>query len=155
MTQQKKSRTTQVVTERRVKFAAVGAANTAVDFIIFNILATVLGFSPILANIASTGVAMTQSFLLNKFFVFKSHGGNRWQQGTLFLLVTVTAMWGVQTFVIWALHVPAEWLAGQFIASPDLANVIALNGTKVIATIASMIWNYIFYRSLVFGKAAK
>lgn len=152
MSQNRKSHRRTIVTDRRLKFAAVGVANTATDFIFFNILAAVMGVPPILANICSTGIAMGQSFVFNKFFVFQSRGGNRWQQGALFLLVTITAMWGVQSIVIWILHAPADWFAARLIASPELASALALNGTKAAATVASLIWNYAFYRSVVFKK---
>lgn len=142
-----------VVTDRRLKFAVVGVANTATDFIVLNILAYFFGVPALVANIFSSGCAMAQSFVLNKKIVFKSRGGNRIQQGVLFLIVTLLGVWGVQSVIIWLFHVPFEWTAQQLVASPELATLLALNAVKALATIASMAWNYIFYRSLVFKKA--
>ena len=71
-------------TKQAGKFAAVGVINTAVDFIVLNILIyfgftlafVVLGQEFLVANVISVAVAMVNSFILNKQWTFKAETAN-------------------------------------------------------------------------------
>ena len=58
----------------KVRFAAVGVVNTAVDFGVLLLLAIVVGWPVFLANIISTSAALATSYVLNKNAVFRSEG---------------------------------------------------------------------------------
>lgn len=128
----------------KIRFAIVGGANTALDFLLLFIFVA-LGLNSIAANYLSTGIAFIFSFFVNKSFTFKSKGGNVKKQFALFLLVTIFGLWVIQPIVI--LGVTAA------VASFDWNESVVLFIAKLIATVASLIWNYLFYSRLVFKKA--
>jgi putative flippase GtrA len=127
----------------KLRFGLVGLANTALDFIILFAL-TALGLDKIVANYISTFVAFIFSFFVNKSFTFKDKGGNVKKQFALFIAVTIVGLWVIQPIVIlassWALS-PLGW-----------AEPVTLFIAKVLATGASLVWNYLFYSRLVFKK---
>ena len=62
----------------------------------------------------------------------------------LFVIVTLTGLWGLQTLIIALTHNPLTQLMGN----TDVALLVA----KLLATVASLTWNYLFYSRLVFKK---
>ena len=111
-----------------LRFALVGGINTAIDIgLLFGL--TTLGLPKLAANTVSTGLAFIFSFFANKSYTFRAQGNVRRQ---LILFVVVT-------------------LAG----SPILASVIHAESlvlllAKIIATGASLVWNYCLYDRVVF-----
>lgn len=127
----------------KIRFAIVGGANTALDFILL-FLFTFLGIDKIIANYLSTGVALIFSFFANKTFTFKHKEGNTKKQFILFLVITLAGLWIIQPLIIWG---SITWLA------PYITNeAINLFVAKLIATVASLIWNYVLYSRIVFKK---
>ncbi|BDU11169.1 sugar translocase [Aurantimicrobium sp. INA4] len=124
-----------------LRFILVGIANTAIDFIVLLSL-TAVGLPLVVANFISTSVALTFSFFANRSFTFGSTGKKR-SQAVRFLLVTLVGLWVLQPIVL-VLAVPA--LEGML--SREASIVVA----KLIATVVSMVWNYLLYDSLVFRK---
>ena len=127
-----------------LRFILVGIANTAIDFIVLLSL-TAGGLPLVLSNILSTSVALTFSFFANRTFTFGSTGKKR-SQAVRFLLVTLVGLWVLQPIVL-VLAVPA--LEGML--SREASIVVA----KLIATVVSMVWNYLLYDSLVFRKSQR
>ena len=130
----------------KIRFAIVGGANTALDFLILFVLVG-FGMNAIVANYISTSVAFVFSFFVNKSFTFNHRGGNVLKQFIIFLVISIVALWVIQPLVIigvTAALAPLNW---------DSAVVLFV--AKIIATIASLIWNYIFYSRLVFKKEGK
>ena len=130
----------------KIRFAIVGGANTALDFLLLFLL-VLTGIDKIAANFVSTGVAFIFSFFVNKSFTFKSTGGNLKKQFALFILITVIALWVIQPLIILgvtALLTPLNWNES-----------VVLFVAKCIATVASLIWNYIFYSRFVFKTKEK
>lgn len=127
----------------KVRYVLVGGFNTALDFCLLFIFVA-LGVDKIVANFFSTGVSMVVSFFANKTYTFKDDSANHKRQFILFIAVTIVGMWVVQPIIIWSitgtLHI--------FIANQTVLLFVA----KVIATGASMIWNYFMYSRLVFKK---
>lgn len=128
----------------KIRFGLVGIANTALDFIILFAL-TAFGLDKIIANYVSTTVAFIFSFFVNRSFTFKSTDKNIKKQFMLFIIVTLFGLWVIQPLVITGV----SWL----IAGSGLTEPIILFIAKVIATGASLVWNYLFYSRLVFKKA--
>lgn len=130
----------------KLRYGIVGLANTALDFALL-FLFVGLGIDKIVANYISTAIAMVFSFAVNKSFTFKSQNKNVKKQFALFIAVTVIGMWVIQpiviTLVAWVLG-PTSW------SSPVILFV-----AKIMATVASLVWNYLFYSRLVFKKAQK
>jgi putative flippase GtrA len=129
----------------KLRFGVVGIANTALDFAILFLLVG-MGLDRISANFVSTSIAFVFSFFVNKSFTFNSTGGNVKKQFALFIIITVFSLWVIQPIVI----ITMSWL----LAGLGLDSSVELFIAKLVATIASLIWNYIFYSRLVFKKQA-
>jgi len=129
----------------KIRFIIVGGTNTAIDFIILFGL-TFLGVDKIVANFFSTGVALIFSFFANKTFTFKDKSENAKKQFVLFLVITLFGLWIIQPLVIWGMTSLLE----PFITNETINLFIA----KLVATVASLIWNYLFYSRFVFKKTS-
>jgi putative flippase GtrA len=131
---------------QKLKFVLIGGFNTALDFIILFGL-KFFGLPELVANGFSTGTTFIISFILNKKITFKSTGKTRQQlahEMILFTVVTLFGLWVIQTFIIWVL---------KPIFLPILSENLALFLAKIIATIFSMIWNFILYKKVVFKQS--
>lgn len=125
----------------KLRFGTVGAANTAIDFGLLFILRS-LGLPVVPANIISTTAAFCFSFFANKKYTFKSKGGNVKRQIMLFIVVTLFGLWVLQTTIMQLVLLPLNSLA--------IPSETALLIAKVIATLVSLIWNYVMYSRVVF-----
>lgn len=129
--------------EEKLRFAIVGSANTVIDFgILFSL--TFFGVPSLIANLFSTSAAFCFSFFANKKYTFKSRGGNVKRQILLFMVITLIGLWGVQTAVIQLVDIA--------LAGTALSDGATLFIAKILATLASLIWNYTFYSRIVFKK---
>jgi putative flippase GtrA len=126
---------------QKIRFAIVGAANTALDFALL-FLFVGLGIDKIPANYLSTGISFIFSFFVNKSFTFKNKSGNAKKQFVLFIIITIIGLWVIQPLIITAV---AAMLAGT-----SWASALILFVAKIIATLASLVWNYILYSKIVF-----
>lgn len=124
--------------ESKLRFAIVGGLNTAIDFGILFLLHG-FGLNKYAANIISTSVAFIFSFFANRSFTFKSKKNAR-KQIIPFLVVTLIGLWVLQPIVIWLALIPMQ----------NIDQTIALFIAKLIATVASLIWNYTLYSRFVF-----
>lgn len=126
---------------QKLRFIAVGGINTAIDFG-FLFLLKMIGLPVVAANIGSTSLAFIFSFVANKKYTFKSSSKNVRRELVLFVLVTLTGLWLIQSSIIWLLM----WLS----SSSGYDESVRLLAAKLIATVASLTWNYVFYSKLVF-----
>lgn len=123
-----------------LRFALVGGINTAIDIgLLFGL--TTLGLPKLAANTVSTGLAFIFSFFANKSYTFRAQGDVQ-RQLILFVIISLAGLWGLQNAVI-------------FCISPILTSVInaeplVLLLAKIIATGASLVWNYYLYDRVVF-----
>ena len=122
---------------KKIRFILVGGTNTAIDFgILFGL--TFLGVDKIIANYISTSIALVFSFFANKSFTFKNTSKNAKRQFITFLVVTLIGLWVLQPLIIWGYT--------SLLDDSPLSLFIA----KLIATIVTLIWNYLFYSRVVF-----
>ena len=126
-----------------LRFGIVGGANTALDFGLLFVF-KFIGIPIEIANIMSTGLAFIFSFFANKKYTFKTTNTNVIREMILFVIITLTGLWGLQTLIIALTHNPLTQLMGN----TDVALLVA----KLLATVASLTWNYLFYSKLVFKK---
>lgn len=127
----------------KIRFLIIGGINTVLDFVLLFFFVG-LGANKIFANFLSTGCSMLFSFFANKSFTFKNSNGVTKKQFLIFIVVTASGMWVLQPIIIWLC---TDFLAGH-IANSSLSLFIA----KVLATCASLVWNYLFYSRIVFKK---
>ena len=137
-------------------FAVVGVFNTLLDFTILNVLSLGFGFYVLVANVVSTSVAMVISFFLNKRFVFKRDTAAVHKQFILFIGITAFGLYVIQNILIevfanrWLLPVEIAHDITQALSLPFTSDFVRINGAKAIATVASMVWNYVMYDKYVF-----
>ena len=127
----------------KLRFGIVGIINTGLDFGILFFLTLLFNLPRELANTISTTISFLFSFVANKKYTFKSTSKNLKRQFILFAVVTLFGLWVVQNGII-------------SVATPFFMNIISneamsLFASKIIATFASLIWNYILYVKIVFA----
>jgi len=127
----------------KIRFGIVGIANTALDFLLLFIFVG-LGVDKIAANYLSTSASLVFSFFVNKSFTFTSTTGNAKKQFALFIIITLIGLWIIQPIIIAAVSTA--------LAGTGWADGAILFAAKIIATTASLIWNYVFYSRIVFKK---
>ena len=128
----------------KLRFAIVGSVNTALDFSILFILTMLFNIPKELANFISTSVSFLFSFFANKKYTFKSTSKNLKRQFLLFTIVTLFGLWVIQTIIITAIT--------PVFTNLGINKPAALLISKLIATAASLIWNYTLYSRVVFKK---
>ncbi len=129
----------------KLRFTIVGSINTALDFSILFILTMLLNVPKELANFISTSVSFLFSFFANKKYTFKSTSKNLKKQFLLFTIVTLFGLWVIQTIIITAIT--------PVFTNLGINKPAALLISKLIATAASLIWNYTLYSRVVFKKS--
>lgn len=146
-----------VAENTKVRFAAIGVINTAIDFALLNVFAHAIGIPRIPANIVSASVAMIFSFFANRHVVFDAKAGDAKRQAMAFIAVTVTSVYLIQNLVIFIL---AEIWTWPLDTAYDIIGILEqevfiTNGAKVAATLASLVWNFILYKKVVFTDESK
>ena len=127
-------------------FSVIGGINTVLDFIILFVL-TSFGTKIFIANIFSTGTTFIISFLMNKKITFKSVSNNKKElirEMVLFILVTLFGLWVIQNIII-SFTMP---IFENLLKNKQLSLLLS----KFLATIFSLIWNFILYKKVVFKK---
>ncbi len=134
------------------KFAVVGAMNTAVDFAVLNFLLWATGIYSgrwiILLNAIAFTAAVINSYIWNKFWTFRAEettqAGVVTKEFSQFLIVSLIGMginsgivYGITTFIPPILGIGPEFWA---------------NFAKLAATGASLVWNFIGYKFIVFKR---
>jgi len=127
----------------KIRFIIVGGLNTAIDFVILFALVS-LGLPTIASNFISTSIAITFSFFANKKFTFKGTNNSNSRQVVLFLIITIFGMWVIQPIIIESIKL----ILGSAVANKYIILLIG----KILATIVTLIWNYLMYRRFVFKK---
>ena len=127
------------------KFLAVGTLNTAIDFGTLNLLSWLTGIyggvrlAPI--NVPGVLLALTNSYLLNKDWTFKTSFSPGRRVGR-FVLVSLAGV-GLNTALVVALT--------QFVTRPTgLSPQLWENLAKVLATGGTLMWDFFGYKFLVF-----
>lgn len=148
--------------KRLTRFAIVGVFNTGLDFSILNALVFAFGLSTIVANVISGTVAISISFFLNHRFVFNPNKPKTVRDFFVFVVITMIGIYGLQNVIIYTLThyatAPSDWLFDllQWIKSGIFSQeFVRLNFAKVIATLASLTWNYFMYAKFVFKPSSK
>lgn len=133
-----------------MKFGAIGALNTCLDFVIFNIVSGILKLSPfgiptvVFGQICSATILTPFSFFMNRRFTFKS---NKRKRDTFvpFVLTNLTTGYIVQTSVIYfVVHILGDQgLSSWWIFAGN--QVLFNNFGKCWATAIGMCFNFLSY----------
>lgn len=152
------------------RFGLVGLLNTVLDYIIFIGLTKAFAI-PLdrvwMAKLVSGTVAMANSFYLNRKFVFRAHHLNFSKQAVRFLLSTIVGVFVIQLGLVqlFSSVLPEGGiLVYEILQTLGLTQLVPNILTEAfviktvafgLATIASLIWNYLTYSRLVFHDSKK
>lgn len=118
---------------RLAKYGLVGVLNTGVDFAVFCALVYAAGVASVWAQVASYGIALANSYVLNRKWTFQARGER--QLGDIVRFVAVNAAsFGLSTAALLGLE-----QAGMELAV-----------AKGCSVVVAMIANYAGYRLWVF-----
>ncbi len=129
--------------ETKLRFGIIGGINTALDFGLLFVFSSLFGIPRGFANMLSTSISFIFSFFANKRYTFKSSSKeNVVREMVLFTVVTLFGLWVIQGLIIHFLT--------PVIINLGTTEELALLASKLIATVASFIWNYLLYSRVVF-----
>jgi putative flippase GtrA len=132
------------ITPRKIRFSLVSSVSTAIDFTILLILTGILHLPLIGGNFISTSISFVFSFFASKKFAFKTPDHHIKHEALKFIVVTLSGIWLLQPALMWLLE-PA-------IRNSGVKGTLVIITAKLIASIATFTWNYLFYTRLVFNK---
>lgn len=127
---------------RKLRFAVVGTLNTALDVATFLVLTLLVPLPKEFLNVISTSISFIFSFFANKKVTFKSKSRHSKKQFAYFTVITLFGLWVIQGFII--------LLLTPVINSLLVDKSLSLFVAKLVATIATLIWNYTLYSRVVF-----
>lgn len=141
------------------RFSINGLSMSALDFVLFVSLGTFLHLPAVGANVVSTSLTSSLSYWINKHWVFgreRSDGSDR-RMLLRFFIVTLSGLFILQNLIIFAITheawVVGDWLSGV-LAESELgyypSSAITLAVAKLVALLASSIWNFVGYKMFVF-----
>jgi putative flippase GtrA len=108
----------------------------------------------VVANVFSASISIVLSYFWNHFIVFQKEHPMNVRSFVKFILVTGASVIIVQSAVIYLVqHI---FTLSEINRLTDLsgtdAKVIQVDGAKVLAVLAGMVWNYMLYKLVVFKK---
>lgn len=130
------------------KFGAVGSMNAALDLGLLNLLSFIFkvysGWPIIIFNVIALSIALTNSYLLNKFWSFKSEGPIRAGEFSAFVTVSLFTL-AINTSLVYILTTMVG--APESVSPPFWENIAKLIGVPL-----TLIINFSGYKFLVFKK---
>lgn len=144
---------TRLFEKQQVRFLAAGSVNTAIDFVLLNIMTLALGAPVLIANSVSVIFGICLSYVMNHFFVFRYPDRVTVKRFLQFFAVTGFSSLVIQNVIIWLFEMLFGTSFGRsllFLGSDADNNVLAINFAKAVAVFAGLVWNFAFYRLVVF-----
>ncbi len=132
---------------RFLRFALVGVIGAVVDFGIFNLLATLLGVRPLLAQVVSFSMAVVSNFIWNRFWTYPdSRSKPVRRQIVQFTLISVVGLL-IRTPLFAFLEPNLIRLFSGILPAGSISPVFAgHNVSLAIAIVVVMFWNFIANR---------
>lgn len=145
--------------EQMLCFCLVGIINTMLDFVVYNLLTNkAVGWPAIYSNIISLTIGAVFSFLANCFWVFSSPQVSPLLPLLKFASVNLISLYIIQSTIL--VLVSRVWSVPLVVANALVRNVsffkrwqnvvLARNIAKLLATLASLLWNFLWYKFYVF-----
>ena len=140
-----------------VKFLAVGVVNTLLDYGLFYLFLSVCGLDKNLAQVFATALAITNSYLVNRYWTFEKTGGVKAGEIARFLLVNgvslLTTLLCLNVFYdVLALYRVFNHLLALCGVTYQLSGDVAILFCKVLAMPFSLAVNFLGNRLWVFRK---
>lgn len=132
------------VAREAAKFGAVGAFNTALDFLVLNLLVFGLGQAPLRSKVAAALVATTSSYLMNRHWTFRHRDRQHVRrESTLFFALNGVGL-AISLSILAVVRYGLGW-----------DGALALNLANVVALAAGMVFRFWSYRRFVWLKPAE
>lgn len=128
-----------MLNKETVRYLAIGAVTTGVNFVLCFLCDKVLGISFMVSNVISISGAILFAYFANKFFVFRTHKDGIKQVITEFLSFIITRLFSM------ALELFFVWL------TVEIMHILPYVG-KVITQGLVIVTNYCFGKWVVFRK---
>ncbi len=140
-----------------VKFLAVGVVNTLLDYGLFYLFLSVCGLDKNLAQIFATALAMTNSYLVNRYWTFEKKGGVKAGEIVRFVIVNLlsllTTLLCLNLFYdVLSLHHVCNNLLALCGMEYQLSGDVAILFCKALAMPFSLAVNFLGNRLWVFRK---
>jgi|UniRef100_A0A7V3YIC5 putative flippase GtrA len=114
------------------KFSLVGVLNTAIDFGVFMVLHGKMGLWYPVSQVISYSCGMTNSYLLNKFWTFKSRRRVHFIEVAKFVLVNLAAL-GIALGLL-------VLFRGKYAFGPAESKVLATLGSLSVNFLGNRLW---------------
>lgn len=129
----------QQLAHEAAKFGIVGAANTVIDFIVFNLL---MQIGPLKANVVSTIVATTTSYAMNRHWTYRDRARTALRREYTLFFVFNLAGFLIQEAVLGGVK--------YGLGFSEHHNQLVLNVAKAAGIGVAMIFRFWAYRTFVF-----
>jgi len=142
-----------LLAKQQIRFLIAGCFNTALDFLLLNVLTLAFGFPTLLANTFSVLLGIGVSYALNHFFVFQYPYRISVVKFLQFFAITGFSSLVLQNVVIYLFELLfATRFGNSLLLLPDPAGqqILALNIAKLFAVLVGLVWNFTMYRFVVF-----
>lgn len=137
---------------RFLRFAIVGTVGAAVDFLIFNLFATILKVPALPASMISFVAAVINNFVLNRMWTYPDSRSKRIsRQIGQFFLVSIAGLL-IRAALFYFLENPLINLIQSLLSvNLEIATIIGHNITLALAILMVMIWNFLANRYWTFN----
>ncbi len=117
-----------------IKFSLVGVLNTAIHYGIFYVTYTYMGLYHLLASTLGFCVAVTNSYLINKHWTFKTRGANVHREFAKFIIVNlITLSINLGSMAL---------LVERFDVDPRIAQLASIGLTLSINFLGNKFWTF-------------
>ena len=141
--------------KRFIRFGIVGIIGSVVDFGVFNLLASVLGFPAIWSSVVSFSLAVVNNYIWNRLWTFpETRNRPVAKQLTKFVLVSLVGL-AIRTPLFAGMEKLLVPLAERLIPNFLTPTIVGHNIALAIAIGVVMLWNYIANRIWTFNTPRK
>lgn len=146
-----------LLARQQFRFLVAGCFNTALDFLLLNVLTLAFGLPTLAANTISVLIGIGVSYTLQHFFVFRYPYRINLLKFLQFFAVTGFSSLVLQNVVIFLFEMLFDTKFGNsllFLSDPAGNAILALNVAKASAVLTGLVWNFLFYKFVVFRVKA-
>ncbi len=143
-----------------MKFCVFGVMNTVIDYGLFIMFFSLCNFDKSISQVLATAIAMTNSYILNRYFTFEQKGAVKLDEMWKFIIVNLVSM-GVTILLLNVfydlLHLEniANYVLRAFSIPFVIEGDVAVIFCKLLATPFSLAVNFLGNRLWVFGDKSK
>lgn len=136
------------------RFTCIGILNTITDLSILNLIVFAFGIKELYGNLVSASISICLSYFWNHFWVFRHKEPINLKLFIRFFIVTAIGILAIQSAVIYGVSriISIDQIMSLLHLSMDVSKVVKVEGAKLLAVLAGMVWNFVLYSFAVFKK---